>query len=435
MPYHKTARGGKVSLSGRNSPSHCKESTSLEEIIATCGISKKYFPPVEHEHIDDLVEFYTQFDTEELIGLDKLLSKLLIQIRSSYSGDYEYSYFLKLTNAAYHVRWKRKNFQAEENKEMNKNSIQLESIMTEINPSTEDITMENKDENLNTTPNTETDTDININNSTEPPAKKRKKKKKKQNAIKTIEDNSTLISANSCPSSSQHNSTDDVTILPTTKPKEDTDKVRDPPSKPEITLQARYIKVLVRGLPVDFDTDAINTELQKNSIETFKIVQFKKRMGEACRLLPLFLIILTSTANHQRIFEVNNIQQIPIKIERFRGGRGPIQCYNCQNYGHTQSHCNAPARCVKCAENHRSHECNKDRTTPPKCCNCYKSHTANYTGCETRPSRRSPRTTSYSTPKLAHRLVSLIKELQELLKNEEVLRLLREIIGESSQTQ
>ncbi|XP_071041621.1 uncharacterized protein [Parasteatoda tepidariorum] len=233
----------------------------------------------------------------------------------------------------------------------------------------------------------------------------------------------------------QHNSTHDVTILPTTKPKEDTDKVRDPPSKPEITPQARFIKVLVRGLPVDFDTDAINTELQKNNVETFKIVQFKKRMGEAYRLLPLFLIILTSTANHQRIFEVNNIQQIPIKIERFRGGRRPTQCYNCQNYGHKQSHCNAPARCVKCAENHRSHECNKDRTTPPKCCNCYKNHTANYTGCETRPSRRSPRATSNSTPKLAHRLVSLIKELQELLKNEEVLRLLRNIIGETSQSQ
>jgi hypothetical protein len=48
-----------------------------------------------------------------------------------------------------------------------------------------------------------------------------------------------------------------------------------------------------------------------------------------------------------------------------------------------------PPRCVKCAGDHPSSQCNRPKTPdpqlPPKCVNCLKSHTANYRGCEAFP--------------------------------------------------
>nr|XP_042901448.1 uncharacterized protein LOC122269968 [Parasteatoda tepidariorum] len=176
-------------------------------------------------------------------------------------------------------------------------------------------------------------------------------------------------------------------------------------------------------------------ELAKSDIITQKIIQFKRKVGGTYRLLPLFLTILTETDVNRQIFSITNIQSIPVSIERFRGGQNPIQCYNCQEFGHSQRSCNSPSRCVKCAAKHRSYECQKDENTPPKCSNCGDSHTANYTGCRARPRRRGTRAIPPPTTGLAQRLVTIIKELQELLKNQEVLQLLQRIMGEATLAQ
>ncbi|KAF0749246.1 Uncharacterized protein FWK35_00033881, partial [Aphis craccivora] len=61
--------------------------------------------------------------------------------------------------------------------------------------------------------------------------------------------------------------------------------------------------------------------------------------------------------------------------------RGPPQCHECQNYGHTRNQCHHIPRCVKCSEDHFSDECTKDQNSPAKCALCAGDHTANYKGC------------------------------------------------------
>ncbi|XP_071041851.1 multidrug resistance-associated protein 1-like [Parasteatoda tepidariorum] len=179
-----------------------------------------------------------------------------------------------------------------------------------------------------------------------------------------------------------------------------------------------------KGRNTDALTPSSTTTNERNSkppnAKSLSRPRFKRRVSGAHRLLSSSLTILREAENHRQIFTITDIQRIPVRVERFRGCRGPLQCFKCQKYGHAQRICNAPPRCVKCADHHRSFECRKDRFTPPKCCNCGKNHTANYTGCEAHPTRKGPNAVASTPAKLADKLVSLVKELQDFLRNEEI---------------
>ena len=59
----------------------------------------------------------------------------------------------------------------------------------------------------------------------------------------------------------------------------------------------------------------------------------------------------------------------------------PLQCFNCQDFGHGAKYCKKRTRCVICAEEHKHSECpNKNIFT--KCSNCGGNHTSSYGGCE-----------------------------------------------------
>ncbi|KZR98073.1 Uncharacterized protein APZ42_006689, partial [Daphnia magna] len=68
-----------------------------------------------------------------------------------------------------------------------------------------------------------------------------------------------------------------------------------------------------------------------------------------------------------------------IKIVPIDANREVRRCYKCNNYGHTSSHCKAPApTCGKCSSNHDSRSCNASTF---KCPNCKKNHTAGDPSC------------------------------------------------------
>jgi hypothetical protein len=58
-----------------------------------------------------------------------------------------------------------------------------------------------------------------------------------------------------------------------------------------------------------------------------------------------------------------------------------IQCFNCQEYGHTKSYCAYPPSCVRCADFHPTQQCTKSKDTPATCALCGGDHIANYRGC------------------------------------------------------
>ncbi|XP_035209138.1 uncharacterized protein LOC118183649 [Stegodyphus dumicola] len=77
--------------------------------------------------------------------------------------------------------------------------------------------------------------------------------------------------------------------------------------------------------------------------------------------------------------------RLHIKVERYRGRRGPTQCYRCQRYHHAQAACNHPPRCCKCAGDHESRDCLKPKDSETTCCNCLVKHTSKWRGCDAFP--------------------------------------------------
>lgn len=89
------------------------------------------------------------------------------------------------------------------------------------------------------------------------------------------------------------------------------------------------------------------------------------------------------------ILKINNIKNFAVKIEPFNS-RKPLQCKNCQRFGHAAKNCHMPHRCVKCAQSHGFGECPLNvhgGQTPAnhlKCAGCGGEHTANASVCPIR---------------------------------------------------
>jgi predicted Zn-ribbon and HTH transcriptional regulator len=150
----------------------------------------------------------------------------------------------------------------------------------------------------------------------------------------------------------------------------------------------RPVKIVIKGLTKDFSTTEIHDELTELGYPVQKVSQMiRNRDGH---VWDLFQVQLTPCEKTQKIFtELEHLFRFPVKIDKYKSPFKTQQCHNCQGYHHHSNYCSMPPRCVKCAGDHPSAQCNRpknpDPQLPPKCVNCLKSHTANYRGCEAFP--------------------------------------------------
>lgn len=88
---------------------------------------------------------------------------------------------------------------------------------------------------------------------------------------------------------------------------------------------------------------------------------------------------------------VTGILGFHVFFRRYQRSNAPCQCYNCQEFTHASKNCTLDPRCNRCAEAHKSADCDKiDATTKKvpdkllKCCNCNGNHTASSRICPER---------------------------------------------------
>ncbi|XP_049798644.1 uncharacterized protein LOC126232428 [Schistocerca nitens] len=97
-------------------------------------------------------------------------------------------------------------------------------------------------------------------------------------------------------------------------------------------------------------------------------------------------------------------RQRQLQRRRPQRTRKGLQCYNCQQLGHTARECTNAVACLKCAAAHDTRCCTKPRGVAGRCANCGGSHAANSRSCGyLRASRRlsaapRPAAASSATP-------------------------------------
>lgn len=119
---------------------------------------------------------------------------------------------------------------------------------------------------------------------------------------------------------------------------------------------------VIRGLPVKEDNSAITADLQEQGISA--IVH---QMQSPARVLPIYLVKVTPTQREAQ-FNVNRLIGLVISVEKLKQPTARNQCFRCQRFSHTRTHCDLQQRCVLCAEGHVAKDC------VAGCANCGEAH-------------------------------------------------------------
>ncbi|KAK9680861.1 hypothetical protein QE152_g38765 [Popillia japonica] len=113
--------------------------------------------------------------------------------------------------------------------------------------------------------------------------------------------------------------------------------------------------------------------------------------------MPLILVKLSK--DQKGIYNLKELVALDVSVEPLKANPTIGQCHRGQRYGHAQSRCTAPRRCVSCGGEHQSGECPRPKTEPPTCANCEETHPANYRGCIRCPKPKTAPSRPATTPK------------------------------------
>lgn len=152
--------------------------------------------------------------------------------------------------------------------------------------------------------------------------------------------------------------------------------------------QDRPLRVIIRRLPNNVDTQEIHAALEELGFEVQNVRQLKKTENGTDILYPLYAVSLTRSTKAQEIYQLNRLLFTVIKVESYKSSPGIKQCFRCQRFNHTFRECRLPTRCVICAEEHHHKECpNREKAREDhsklRCANCQQNgHTASSKKCE-----------------------------------------------------
>ncbi|GIY01367.1 nucleic-acid-binding protein from transposon X-element [Caerostris extrusa] len=68
-------------------------------------------------------------------------------------------------------------------------------------------------------------------------------------------------------------------------------------------------------------------------------------------------IVLPKTKENEKIFDLNKLLYLSVKIEKFNRRPGATQYYSCNRFHHNSANCFSTPRCLKCGEAHPTKDC------------------------------------------------------------------------------
>lgn len=149
----------------------------------------------------------------------------------------------------------------------------------------------------------------------------------------------------------------------------------------------RPIRVIAKGIIPCFSNEQIKEDLKKRRYKIMQAENIIKKLNvnnkKTITKFPVHMLTFSKDENVKKIYEIRDILGMRVQIEPIKKPQLIPQCKRCQEFGHTKTYCRKTPKCVRCAEDHLTEDCDKPRTNnAPKCANCKNQHPANYRGCE-----------------------------------------------------
>lgn len=150
---------------------------------------------------------------------------------------------------------------------------------------------------------------------------------------------------------------------------------------------AKGLVVVIKGIDNSVPTEDIKDALKNAGFDAksiFNIINREKIPQPMFKVEVAFDSTKLKKNETHPIYNLKFLLNRRIVVEEPIKRKGPPQCQNCQEFGHTKSFCKLPSVCVRCGDIHKSLECPhpKSDTNVRKCGNCGEKHTANYRGCK-----------------------------------------------------
>lgn len=179
------------------------------------------------------------------------------------------------------------------------------------------------------------------------------------------------------------------------------------------------LKVELRGMS-EFDAETVMkllTEEEDMVVKPVNVTRTKRAVFNPVtkRLekkdLPFYTVTFPQGTKSEQVSCCRYTQNLRMKFVALRKSNQPLQCYNCQRWGHSQTTCRMPARCLKCSLGHATRDCRMINEDSPKemlkCANCDAyGHPANYSKCpkaleHARQREKTRQTTRQAVPQAA----------------------------------
>ena len=157
----------------------------------------------------------------------------------------------------------------------------------------------------------------------------------------------------------------------------------------------RNPSILLKGLAGCFPPSDVREELLRidNSLNIIQIKPFTTKWSKDNKYdLDIFLCTVNSNEDIVKLRKIKIVLHHRIWWDSIKR-EGPIQCFNCQRFGHGSRYCAYESRCVKCGKNHEANQTedctNKanDDGSPSQvfCINCEQAgHPASFSQCPKR---------------------------------------------------
>ena len=121
---------------------------------------------------------------------------------------------------------------------------------------------------------------------------------------------------------------------------------------------------MIKGIDCTVDPREIKEDLEKQG---FRIKWVHNILNKFRVPQPMFKVELENDSTSPKkgeihpIYKINNVLHRKVTIDEPYKRKGPVQCMNCLEFGHTRSYCKLKTICVICGGNHESSICSNKR--------------------------------------------------------------------------